>query len=463
MSNVETLHHPFPPPGDGPLDQMRETIEMQNRTIRYLLANYDDLLRKVEREHGGGGGGGGGSWPPSCGIPGLPSTSLPFPQSPISVGAVAPVDQHYWFNTSTSVLAIWFWKHPTGGGWSPIDLNVTANAVPPATSADVAGTTWLDATGRLWAFEGIVWTEITYPVVGAPIPAAGIYPMVVALAAPATPGVGQLWLEPRQPRLSQWNGTTWLTIGIRPPRRVKIMYNPGSIETTGTWTVGIRAGDTLHLAGSRGIDPVTNLQIAIPLGSEAVPGTGRIVQAFTNLQMLANSEGCTIFDVSRLMVFLTNMFRDRPIVNSVQTYPQFWGKGPYPNRTILAVAQLNGTDLEGEWLSPVLETMGPGAFAPTAGQGTLYTGDMYVRSRGDICEAQASLYAPFGPHGTVGADVMPLVENLKKAEGVEVTREPVIVPEADFQAMADAHDEIMHEAGHDGDPERTTHARRRKR
>lgn len=40
------------------VEQLRETVETQARVIRYLLSNYDALLKKVEREdHGGGGGG----------------------------------------------------------------------------------------------------------------------------------------------------------------------------------------------------------------------------------------------------------------------------------------------------------------------------------------------------------------------------------------------------------------------
>lgn len=40
---------PMPPPGAG-IEIMRDTIEVQARTIRYLLSNYEALLRKVERD-----------------------------------------------------------------------------------------------------------------------------------------------------------------------------------------------------------------------------------------------------------------------------------------------------------------------------------------------------------------------------------------------------------------------------
>lgn len=46
-------HPSWPPPqpcGSDEVEQLRETVAVQARTIRYLLANYDALLRKVERE-----------------------------------------------------------------------------------------------------------------------------------------------------------------------------------------------------------------------------------------------------------------------------------------------------------------------------------------------------------------------------------------------------------------------------
>ena len=40
------------------IEQLRETVEVQARTIRHLLANYDALLKKVEAEQSNGGSGG---------------------------------------------------------------------------------------------------------------------------------------------------------------------------------------------------------------------------------------------------------------------------------------------------------------------------------------------------------------------------------------------------------------------
>jgi 2-iminobutanoate/2-iminopropanoate deaminase len=58
------------------------------------------------------------------------------------------------------------------------------------------------------------------------------------------------------------------------PAGMKTLAPDGAIKPTGTWSLGTRAGDFVFIAGMRGIDPKTNLQIG---GDEA-----RIRQAFLN-------------------------------------------------------------------------------------------------------------------------------------------------------------------------------------
>ena len=84
-----------------------------------------------------------------------------------------------------------------------------------------------------------------------------------------------------------------------------------------------------------GIDPKTD---ALVEGDEA-----RVRQAFMNMRLIAESEGATLRDAVRLVVYTTDMFRFRPIVNKVQT--EFWGQGPYPPRTIIEVVRLNQDDI----------------------------------------------------------------------------------------------------------------------
>ena len=129
------------------------------------------------------------------------------------------------------------------------------------------------------------------------------------------------------------------------PNGVKTLNPPGAIKPTGTWNLGTRSGDFIFVAGMRGIDPATNTLVS---GEEA-----RVMQAFKNMQLIAASEGASLRDAVRLVVYVTDMFRFRPIVNKVQE--QLWGAGPYPPRTIIEVHRLNQDDIveiEGTFYAP---------------------------------------------------------------------------------------------------------------
>jgi 2-iminobutanoate/2-iminopropanoate deaminase len=129
------------------------------------------------------------------------------------------------------------------------------------------------------------------------------------------------------------------------PNGVKTLAPAGAIRPTGTWSVGARAGDFVFVAGMRGIDPQTNTLVT---GDEA-----RVRQAFRNMALIAQSEGASLRDAVRLVVYVTDMGRCRPLVNMVQE--ELWGPGPYPPRTIVEVARLNQDDVvevEGTFYAP---------------------------------------------------------------------------------------------------------------
>ena len=129
------------------------------------------------------------------------------------------------------------------------------------------------------------------------------------------------------------------------PNGVKTLSPPGAIKPTGTWNLGTRAGDFIFVAGMRGIDPATNTLVQ---GDEA-----RIRQAFLNMKLIAESEGATLRDAVRIVVYVTDMFRYRPLANKIQE--ELWGKGPYPPRTIVEVDRLNQDDVfevEGTFYAP---------------------------------------------------------------------------------------------------------------
>lgn len=138
-----------------------------------------------------------------------------------------------------------------------------------------------------------------------------------------------------------------MSAGAQPvsPNGVKTLAPEGAIKATGTWNVGTRAGDFVFVAGMRGIDPKTNTLVQ---GDEA-----RIRQAFMNMKLIAESEGATLRDAVRIVVYVTDMYRHRPLVNKVQE--ELWGGPPYPPRTILEVDRLNQDDImevEGTFYAP---------------------------------------------------------------------------------------------------------------
>jgi enamine deaminase RidA (YjgF/YER057c/UK114 family) len=119
----------------------------------------------------------------------------------------------------------------------------------------------------------------------------------------------------------------------------------GAIAPTGPWSVGVRAGEFVFVAGMRGIDPGTNTLMA--------DHETRIRQAFRNMEHVVASAGATLRDAVRLVVYVTDMDRHRPLVNRVQE--ELWGGGPYPPRTIVEVRRLNQDDIvevEGTFYAP---------------------------------------------------------------------------------------------------------------
>lgn len=129
------------------------------------------------------------------------------------------------------------------------------------------------------------------------------------------------------------------------PNGVKTLAPAGAIKPTGPWSLGTRAGDFVFVAGMRGIDPGTDILVH---GDEA-----RTRQAFINMKLVAESEGATLRDTVRLVVYVTDMLRLRSIVNKVQE--ELWGEGPYPPRTIVEVDRLNQDDIvevEGTFYAP---------------------------------------------------------------------------------------------------------------
>ena len=135
-----------------------------------------------------------------------------------------------------------------------------------------------------------------------------------------------------------------------PTDEIEFLSPPGAIKPTGPWSLGVRAGDFVFVAGMRGIDPATNKLVE---GDEA-----RVRQAFLNMKTIVAASGGSLRDAVRLVVYVIDMDRYRPLVNKIQE--EFWGAPPYPPRTIVEVSRLNQDDIvevEGTFFCPVRGTV----------------------------------------------------------------------------------------------------------
>lgn len=119
------------------------------------------------------------------------------------------------------------------------------------------------------------------------------------------------------------------------PNGVKTLDPPGAIKAEGTWSLGARAGDFIFVAGMQGVDPATNVLVQDP--------QARILRAFLNLKLIAESEGASLQDCVRITVYVSDLHRYAPLVDKAQE--ELWGKPPYPPRTMVEVQRLFDDDI----------------------------------------------------------------------------------------------------------------------
>lgn len=65
--------------------------------------------------------------------------------------------------------------------------------------------------------------------------------------------------------------------------------------------------------------------------------------AFENIRLIAEAAGASLGDCVRVVVYTTDIYRYRPLVNLAQQ--QVWGPITYPPRTIVEVSRLNQDDI----------------------------------------------------------------------------------------------------------------------
>ena len=101
---------------------------------------------------------------------------------------------------------------------------------------------------------------------------------------------------------------------------------PGAI---GTYSQGVRAGNTVYLSGQLPLDPATGELLGGDMHAQ-------VRQVFRNLAAVAEAAGASLADAVRVTVYLTDL-RHFPVVNEVMAefFPQ-----PYPARAAIGVASL---------------------------------------------------------------------------------------------------------------------------
>ncbi|MGC2409666.1 MAG: RidA family protein [Methyloceanibacter sp.] len=119
------------------------------------------------------------------------------------------------------------------------------------------------------------------------------------------------------------------------PTGVKTLNPPGAITTEGAWSLGVRAGDFVFVAGMQGFDPATNTLVQDP--------QARVLRAFLNIRLIAQSEGASLQDCVRLTIYVSDLHRFAPMVEKAQA--ELWGKPPYPPRTMVEVQRLFDDDI----------------------------------------------------------------------------------------------------------------------
>ena len=119
------------------------------------------------------------------------------------------------------------------------------------------------------------------------------------------------------------------------PNGVRTLDPPGAIKAEGTWSLGVRAGDFVFVAGMQGVDPATGKLVPDP--------EARIRQAFLNIRLIAQSEGASLQDCVRLTIYVSDLSKVAPLVDKVQA--ELWGKPPYPPRTMFEARRLFDDDI----------------------------------------------------------------------------------------------------------------------
>jgi reactive intermediate/imine deaminase len=108
----------------------------------------------------------------------------------------------------------------------------------------------------------------------------------------------------------------------------EIIQTPNAPQAIGTYSQGVRAGDTLYISGQIPLDPAGQL-VTGDIDAE-------IRRSFDNLAAIAQAAGSSLAAAVKLSVFLTDLAHFARVNEIMATY----FSAPYPARAVLGVAQL---------------------------------------------------------------------------------------------------------------------------
>jgi reactive intermediate/imine deaminase len=109
----------------------------------------------------------------------------------------------------------------------------------------------------------------------------------------------------------------------------QIIQTKKAPQAIGTYSQGVRVGDTVYVSGQIPLDPATMQLVTGDIEAE-------IRRAFENLQAVAEGAGATLAQAAKVTVFLTDLAHFAKVNEVMATF----FSEPYPARAALGVSQL---------------------------------------------------------------------------------------------------------------------------
>ncbi len=109
----------------------------------------------------------------------------------------------------------------------------------------------------------------------------------------------------------------------------QVISSASAPAAVGTYSQGIRVGNTIWLSGQLPLDPLTNRLVENDAETQ-------IRRVFENLKAVVTQAGATFDNVVKVNAYLTNL-EHSPLVNKVMTE---YFREPYPARGAVGVAAL---------------------------------------------------------------------------------------------------------------------------